>query len=423
MKNKKLIKEDIESIKFMMNYDTRKTLTENREILNEIDFNETNQKIASALWLASTGLGTNPEQIVNSLSQIKTAEQFFDVQNKFVAQSTRNGSTYKGIADMINYEFQSNLKGADLTNRILKCLPTINYVINKIPGLTGSITPGKKEIGSTPIGTINIQYAKVTTDPTKKTTDPEVVGAGGADANTVTKTIITIYEKFPCLKTEYKYIKYVNRTDLKPPAISLYFENIKTKKIYEIFTNGKATDKQTNKMMNFSCGSTVVDGGGTKIPIPPQLKDSAGVKKFQEWVVGIKGDKTILGSYGADGKFGGRTSKAWIKYGNEYLNPKLETLKPLKATTVTPTTPAAGTAQTTDGTTTQPELQLPNNQLQQAAPIDQNMTGKQKRQFNRFSKKQEKMKKRNQNQNQTQTNAIDSAAPQTNTNQPGYTNA
>jgi len=310
MKNKKLVREDIESIKFMMNYDTRKTLTENCEILNEVEFGG---------------------------------------------------------------------------------------------GMTGGAGAGGTWETNTPA-------------PNKTKTPAPT----SADANTVTKTI---YEKFPCLKTEYKYIKYVNRTDLKPPAISLYFENIKTKKIYEIFTNGKATDKQTNKMMNFSCGSTVVDGGGTKIPIPPQLKDSAGVKKFQEWVVGIKGDKTILGSYGADGKFGGRTSKAWIKYGNEYLNPKLETLKPLKATTVTPTTPAAGTAQTTDGTTTQPELQLPNNQLQQAAPIDQNMTGKQKRQFNRFSKKQEKMKKRNQNQNQTQTNAIDSAAPQTNTNQPGYTNA
>jgi hypothetical protein len=356
MKNKKLIKEDIESIKFMMNYDTRKTLTENREILNEIDFNETNQKIASALWLASTGSGTNPEQIVNSLSQIKTAEQFFDVQNKFVAQSTRNGSTYKGIADMINYEFQSNLKSADLTNRILKYLPTINYLINKIPGLTSSITPGKKEIGSTPIGTINIQYdkaeheaakaAKVTTDPTKKTTDPKVVGAGSEP------------------------------------------------------TTKKAT---------------------TPLPIPTQLKDSAGVKKFQEWVVGVKGDKTILGGYGADGKFGGRTSKAWNTYGNEYLNPKLETLKPLE---VKPITPAAGTAQTTDGyTTPEPELQLPNNQLQQAPQTNQNMTGRQKRQFNRFVKKQERMKKRNQNQSQTQTNAIDSAVPQTNTNKPGSTNA
>jgi hypothetical protein len=47
-----------------------------------------------------------------------------------------------------------------------------------------------------------------------------------------------------------------------------------------------------------------------------------------------------------------------------------------------------------DSTTTQPELQLPNNQLQQAPPADQNMTGKQKRQFNRFVKKQERNKNR-----------------------------
>jgi hypothetical protein len=120
------------------------------------------------------------------------------------------------------------------------------------------------------------------------------------------------------------------------------------------------------------------------------------------------------------GKFGPRTSKAWTTYGNEYLNPKLETLKPLEVTTVTPTTPAqtiGGNAQP------EPELQLPNNQLQQAPQTNQNMTGKQKRQFNRFVRKQERIKKRNQNQNQTQNNAIDSAVPQTNTNQPGSTNA
>ena len=50
------------------------------------------------------------------------------------------------------------------------------------------------------------------------------------------------------------------------------------------------------------------------------------------------------------------------------------------------------------------------------------MTGKQKRQFNRFSRKQERMKKRNQNQNQTQNNTIDSATPQSNTTQTGPTN-
>ena len=358
MKNKKLIKEDIESIKFMMNYDTRKTLTENREILNEIDFKEANQKIASDLWLASTGVGTNPEKILNALSQIKTAEQFFDVQNKFVAQSTRNGSTYKGIADMINYEFHQPLKSADLTGRILKRLPTIDYVINKIPGLTSSITPGQKGAGTTPIGTINIQYDK----------------------------------------SEHNASKVPTKTD--------------------------STKTTTDTALKTDSAAKI--GGGnnpnTLTSIPPQLKNSAGVKKFQEWVIGIKGDKTILGKYGADGKYGGSTSKAWTTYGNEYLNPKLETLKPLEVSTVTPTTPAAGTAQTTDGSTTQPELQLPNNQLQQAPPTDQNMTGKQKRQFNRFSRKQERMKKRNQNQNQTQNKPIDSAVPQSNTTQTGPTN-
>lgn len=295
MKNKKLIREDIESIKFMMNYDPRKTLTENREILNEIDFNETNQKIANDLWLASTGVGTNPEQIVNSISQIKTAEQFFDVQNKFVAKSTRNGSTYKGIADMINYEFQSNFKSADLTKRILKYLPTINSLINAIPGITSSITPGKKEIGSTPIGTINIQYdkaeheaakaAKVTTGSTKTTTD---------------------------------------------------------------------TAPKTDTASKIGGGSNPKP----QIPIPPELKDSAGVIKFQDWLdvnkpgwaTGLPEGK--LNRKSGYGKFGPRTTKAWTAYGNEYLNPSKT---PVDASTLA--APAVQTYKTADQTQNTPALE------------------------------------------------------------------
>lgn len=352
MKNKKLIKEDIESIKFMMNYDTRKTLTENREILNEIDFNETNQKIAGELYGAASGPGTNTNKITIALGQIKTAQQFYDVQGKFVAQSKRNGSTYQSIADMINYE----LNDISIDKNVLA---VFTRIINNIPGLKATVTDAfGRNVTGKGSGQLTIDYNKAgdvqktknpatKTDPTKKTPDKTI--GGGSNPDTAKKAV-------------------------------------------------------------------------TPLPIPPQLKDSTGVKKFQDWVIGIKGDKTILGGYGSDGKFGGRTSKAWTTYGNEYLNPKLETLKPLEVTTVTP---AAGTAQTIGGNTQpqpEPELQLPNNQLQQAPPTNQNMTGKQKRQFNRFSRKQERMKKRNQNQNQTQNNTIDSATPQSNTTQTGPTN-
>ena len=42
------------------------------------------------------------------------------------------------------------------------------------------------------------------------------------------------------------------------------------------------------------------------------------VKGFQSWVINTKQDNQILGSFGADGKWGKNTSNAWVKYGEEY---------------------------------------------------------------------------------------------------------
>jgi len=107
-----------------------------------------------------------------------------------------------------------------------------------------------------------------------------------------------------------------------------------------------------------------------------------------------------------DGKFGGKTKSAIMRLQRngglnqtgvvdsgtyKYLffdsanTPEIETLTSKKITDVS-SEPTLNT--------TQPELQLPNNQLQQAPPTNQNMTGKQKRQFNRFVKKQERNKNR-----------------------------
>ena len=345
MKNKKLIKEDIESIKFMMNYDTRKTLTENREILNEQPYPPFPIKpnpgdFASGIAReiadgAVSTIGTNVSKIYEAIKKIKDVQTYYNV-NSLISQYT--SGQYKNIANLINGEF-----GGDNLPYISK----IAYYFKQIPGLGSTYSVDDKYKNQFKSGSFTV---------TGIPNDPRLKGVPGGGSNP-------------------------DKAKQDNPATA------------------KKPDATAKKPV-------------TPLPIPPQLKDSAGVKKFQEWVVGIKGDKTILGGYGADGKFGGRTSKAWTTYGNEYLNPKLETLKPLE---VKPTTPA----QTIGGNTQpqpEPELQLPNNQLQQSPQTNQNMTGQQKRQFNRFSKKQERMKKRNQNQNQTQNNTIDSAVPQTNTN-------
>jgi len=68
-----------------------------------------------------------------------------------------------------------------------------------------------------------------------------------------------------------------------------------------------------------SSGNDQVQAGTTERPTD--------VKGFQEWVLNTKKDNQILGKYGADGKWGKRTSNAWLKYGEEYKeqNPNLTT--------------------------------------------------------------------------------------------------
>lgn len=347
MKNKKLIKEDIESIKFMMNYDTRKTLTENREILNEqpyppfkpdgkifINPGPFSLGIAREIADGSVGnfLGGKAPDIYKAIQKIKDVQTYYNV-NSLISQYTFG--SHKDISNLINKVFMGH-------NLIY--VSKIAYHLKQIPGLDSNYSVDDKYKDQFKKGSFTI--SGIPYDPRLKT-----VPGGGSDPNNISKPA---------------------ESEKKPV---------------------------------------------TPLPIPPQLKDSAGVKKFQEWVIGIKGDKKILGGYAADGKFGDRTSKAWTAYGNEYLNPKLETLKPLEVKPIT-------SAQTIGGNTQpQPELQLPNSQLQQAPQTDQNMSGKQKRQFNSFVRKQERIKKRNQNQNQTQNKPIDSNIPQSNTNQSGPTNA
>ena len=68
-----------------------------------------------------------------------------------------------------------------------------------------------------------------------------------------------------------------------------------------------------------------VDMGGVLFPSSSNDEIQRGtserpnnVKDFQSWVINTKRDNVILGKYGVDGKWGKRTSSAWLKYGEEY---------------------------------------------------------------------------------------------------------
>lgn len=99
--------------------------------------------------------------------------------------------------------------------------------------------------------------------------------------------------------------------------------------------NQSKTDSENTQIFEQIIGTPPSDAGGTDgtgggngshprprtmYPIPSELKDTTGVKAFQDWVVS-QGKGSELGRFGADGKFGRYTSAAWSKYKNDYLNP------------------------------------------------------------------------------------------------------
>jgi hypothetical protein len=68
-------------------------------------------------------------------------------------------------------------------------------------------------------------------------------------------------------------------------------------------------------------------GSGSLLPIPSELANSAGVKKFQDWLV-ANNFGSELGRFGADSKFGNFTKAAWDKHKSAYLNPVESALIP-----------------------------------------------------------------------------------------------
>jgi hypothetical protein len=290
MKNKKLIREDIESIKFMMNYDTRKTLTENRDILNEQAFPTKPNPGAWADQVAGDigdaavyTAGTDVKKIYDNIQKIKTVQHFYDVQSLL---SKKTGGQYKDFNTLINGEFEGDN---------LPYVSRVAYHFKQIPGLSSTYSVNARtpqnpdesfKVGSfTVVGVPNDSRLK------------SVSGSGG--------------EK--------------DKPKQDDPATA------------------KKPDATTKKAIT---------------PTPAELKDSAGIIKFQDWLdtnkpgwaTGFPEGKLNKGS--GYGKFGPRTSKAWTAYGKEYLN---SSKTPVDTSTIS--APAVQTYATADQTKNTPALE------------------------------------------------------------------
>jgi len=67
-----------------------------------------------------------------------------------------------------------------------------------------------------------------------------------------------------------------------------------------------------------SSTSTPTPSLNTKSDVPAELNSEEKIKAFQNWVLNIKKDKTILGNKGADGKWGDNSQNAWNKYSADF---------------------------------------------------------------------------------------------------------
>lgn len=104
------------------------------------------------------------------------------------------------------------------------------------------------------------------------------------------------------------------------------------------YDNGRKT--QSGKQLEYTCkdpefANIKILGGGAKVVKPADAPQD--IKAFQNWVINTKKDTRILGTYGADGKWGPRTQSAWTLYKTEF-NPSLApttttttTISPVKA--------------------------------------------------------------------------------------------
>jgi hypothetical protein len=84
--------------------------------------------------------------------------------------------------------------------------------------------------------------------------------------------------------------------------------------------NNNDTDTDDKKPQSDS-GSI---GGGfsapPKINAPKELNSKEKIESFQDYVLDVKKDKTILGNAGSDGIWGKNSQNAWDKYGSDYLS-------------------------------------------------------------------------------------------------------
>ena len=142
------------------------------------------------------------------------------------------------------------------------------------------------------------------------------------------------WSKYPCV------VKHPKAKKGKTPKGSEFYQIGN----YNYYNNGRKWNIVMKIVQNYTCNdpefktnvSTLGDKVTQKTPIPTELKDSNGVKLFQDWLdTNAKNWATgftngVLNKGAGYGNFGPRTQKAWNTYGRRFLSGgDMEEMKPI----------------------------------------------------------------------------------------------
>lgn len=284
--------------------------------LNE-QADDVNNTIAKEIHASVSGPGTDPTKFRNGVAKIKSATQFWQV-NKLLLGMYSN----LGIMGWINDDMDgANLYTVEIVSKHLKSIGINNEY--KTYDFTGS--------DRKPIKRFKENSFKILATP--KAEKPKVDG--------------NAWDKFPCV-TGFKGAKQQKYSD---GSVSYIIKGV------TYFGNGRKmlADKT---MANYTCNDPEFKVAPKKvtIPTPAELKDTNGIKLFQDWLdVNAKGwatgYKDGIINKGQNGKgygtYGPRTQKAWNANGRKFLSRDTEVkpMEPLKPTAPNPETATPGVVQ------------------------------------------------------------------------------
>ena len=304
---KKQISEEIDSMKFLLNYKRGIVISE-QSVIGTVPDTISNKpsttttqtspemRIADKFYKSAEGFGTNPEEMIGAINLISSVNQFSRVNDL-----VKNKPKKLDIVQTINDEF-GNSNGFDATKIITKL----------------------KSLGIVATADIQGDYMRPGTF--------QIVSMGG---NTVVN-ITADWSKYSCVP------KHPQAKKGKTAKGSEYYQ-INNHYYYD---NGRKYEITTKKTSNYTCNDSEFKINRIKktTPIPTELKNIEGVKLFQDWLdVNAQGwatgfTKGVLNKGSGYGTFGPRTQKAWNTYGRRFLSKDMDELKPMEIKPIKPIT-------------------------------------------------------------------------------------